>query len=264
MKNLLLNTFTLNGFVTELRARNEVLFYFGLLCLLCAVVFLFAARVSQVQVSGTNAWYKPLKFALSIGIYCFTMAWYAWYLRLPGQVSLYSWVTVVLLGFELFYITFQAGRGQLSHYNRSTPLYAALYSGMALAATAVTLYTGYIGILFCSRPLPYLPDYYLWAIRISIFLFVVFAMEGAVMGGRMSHTIGGTDTGGGLPFLNWSRQFGDPRIAHFVGMHALQLLPLVAFYLVKNVRFTLLFGAVYALLAVLVLIQALNGRPLVK
>lgn len=254
----------MNTFLTTLKFRNEPLFHFGLFCLLSAVVFLFAASVSKVQVTGTNAWYKPVKFALSIGVFCFTMGWFCCYLQLPRVVTVYNWVTVGLLGFELVYIAWQAGRGQQSHFNRSTPLYSVLYTGMAIAASAVTLHTAYIGFLFCSRSFPQLPDFYLLSIRLGIFLFVIFAFEGAVMGGNNAHTIGGADGGGGLPFLNWSRQFGDPRIAHFIGMHALQVLPLLAFYLLKDVKLTWLAAVVYGAMAVLVLAQALNGRPLVR
>lgn len=168
------------------------------------------------------------------------------------------------MGFILLYIAFQAARGQLSHFNRSSPLYAALYGVMGLAGVIVTLYTAYFGILFCTGKFPELPDYYLWSIRLGIFLFVIFAFEGAVMGGRNSHTIGGPDGGRGLPLLNWSQKFGDPRIAHFVGMHALQVLPLLAFYVLKNVKFTVFAWVVYGVLAWMILVQALNGRPLVR
>jgi hypothetical protein len=254
----------IQNFMTTLKYRNEPLFYFGLVCLLSAVLFLCATQVTQVQVTGANAWYKPFKFALSVGIFCWTMGWFTYDLGLPGQTRMYNWVTIVLLGFEVFYIAFQASRGQLSHFNRSTPQFAALYSGMALAATAVTLYTAYIGILFCTRSFPELPDYYLWGIRLGIFLFVVFAFEGALMGGLNSHTVGGPDGGNGLPLLNWSRKFGDPRIAHFVGMHALQVLPFLAFYVLKDVKLTLFAAVVYGALALMILVQALNGRPLIS
>jgi hypothetical protein len=212
---------------------------------------------------GSNAWFKPAKFAFSIFLYACTMAWFAAYL--PNfNVVLYNYVVIILLGFELVYIAVQAGRGQLSHYNVSTTLYTFLFRVMGLAAAFVTLYTAYITILFFNGNFPMLSDYYLWSIRIGLILFVIFSFEGAVMGARMSHTIGGPDGGPGLPFLNWSKKFGDPRIAHFVGMHALQILPLLSYYVFKNTRLTLMAGVLYGLLALSILLQALNGRSTFK
>jgi len=249
-------------FFTVLRSRNEPLFYFGLICLLSAVLMLLTAKFSDVQINGVNALYKPFKFALSIGTFCWTMGWYTGYLQLPEQVSTYSWTTIILLGFELFYITFQAARGQLSHYNVSSSLYTSLTAAMAFAAIGATLYTGYIGILFCTGKFPELPGYYLWAIRIGIFLFVIFAFEGAIMGANGSHSLGGPGDGEGLPLLNWSRKYGDLRVAHFVGMHALQVLPLMAFYLLRDIKWVIILGSVYGALALFCLIQALNSKPL--
>jgi hypothetical protein len=82
------------------------------------------------------------------------------------------------------------------------------------------------------------------------------------MGSRLTHTIGGADGGDGLPILNWSTRFGDPRVAHFIGMHALQILPILSFYLFKNTKITVIAAVFYMILAAFTLVQALQGKPL--
>ncbi|MEO0727790.1 MAG: hypothetical protein AAFZ63_24815, partial [Bacteroidota bacterium] len=143
--------------------------------------------------------------------------------------------------------------------NQSTHFYAMMFYLMALAATLVTLYTAYVALRFFTDAFPQLPTYYLWGIRLGLVIFVIFSFEGFVMGGRMSHTIGGPDGGPGLPFLNWSYEFGDPRIAHFIGMHALQVLPILAYYLLQNVRMVVIISVLYGLLAAYTLLAALRG-----
>ena len=139
-----------------------------------------------------------------------------------------------------------------------------MFSLMAVAATLATLAVGYIGFKFFTTPLPHLPDYYVWAIRFGIILFVVFSFQGFVMGGNMAHTVGAKDGGLGLPFVNWSLTHGDLRIAHFIGMHALQVLPLLAWFVFKNVNITTAAFIVYGLLAVFVLMQALRGKSIIQ
>lgn len=250
-------------FISELKQRNETLFYFGLLCFLLSLLFLGLTQVSKTQVMGINAWIKPFKFAFSTLLFSWAMAWYCYYLP-SFNISLFNWSTIILLGFEIVYIAIQAGRGQLSHYNIGTPLYSALYSMMAIAASLITIYTGYVAWLFFKNDFPDLPNAYLWAIRLGLIIFVVFSFEGFVMGSRLTHTIGGPDGAEGIPLLNWSTRFGDPRIAHFIGMHAMQVLPLLAFYVFKDTRVTIVIAVLYACLAVFTLVQALQGKPLFK
>jgi hypothetical protein len=249
-------------FLQELKSRNESLFYFGMICLLFSFVFLMLAKISNVQVFNVSAWYKPFKFAFSTFLYAWAMAWYCAYLP-QFNINLFNWSIIILLGFEIIYIAIQAQRGQLSHFNISTSFYATMYSLMAFAAGAVTIYTAYIGILFFKGDFTDLPTYYLWSIRLGIIIFVVFCFEGFVMGSKLTHTIGGPDGGAGLPLLNWSTKFGDPRIAHFIGMHALQVLPFLSFHVFKNTKATVALASVYAILATFTLIQALQGKPLI-
>lgn len=252
------------NFLTNLKFRNEALFYFGSVCFIGAVLMLFTSVRFPLVVKGANAWYKPIKFAISIGILCWSMAWYTYELGLPGQVKPYSLAMIIFLGYDLLYISVQAARRQTSHFNNSTPIYSTLTAVLAIAAFGATIYTTYIGLLFWTNDLSLLPVYYLWSIRLGIALFVIFALEGGLMGAITSHTIGGPDGEKGLPFLNWSRQYGDPRIAHFIDMHALQVIPLLACYILKNTKLVFDLSIFYFGIVLLILIQALNAKPLIK
>jgi hypothetical protein len=253
----------MNHFIELLPSRNPPLFIFGCLNFLSAAVFLLLTRISKIMLRGVNTWFKPCKFALSIGVFAWTMAWYTAELNAPDAVVWYSGATIVFLGFEVVYIALQAGRGQLSHYNTTSATYSALTALMAVAAVLATLWTGYMGLLFFGPAVRPLPGYYVISIRMGILLFVFFAFQGASMGARGTHTVGGPEGTAALPVLNWSTRYGDLRIAHFVGMHALQVLPFLSWYLLKSTTMTLLVALLYAALAVFTLARALKGKPLI-
>jgi hypothetical protein len=191
------------------------------------------------------------------------MAWYCYYLP-DFNSKLFSWSIIMLLGFEVVYISIMASRGQLSHYNLSTPFYGAMFSLMAIAASLATLYTAYVGFLFFKNSFPDLPNYYVWAIRLSIIIFVIFSFEGFAMGSRLSHSIGALNDNSNWFILGWSRTVGDLRVSHFIGMHALQVLPILSFFVLKNTKLTIGLSIMYGLLALMTLVQALKGRPLLK
>lgn len=250
-------------FLQNLKSRNETLFYFGLICLLLSLIFLILLKATTNQVHGINAWYKPFKFAVSLGIYSWTMAWYCYYLP-DFNVKLFNWTVVILWSFEIIYITLQASKGQLSHYNLSTPVYSVLYTLMAIAATLITLYTAYIGVLFFKNTFVELPNYYVWAIRLGIVIFVIFSLEGFAMGSRLNHSVGALNDNSNWFIVGWSKTVGDLRVSHFIGMHALQVLPILSYYGLKNTKLTIGLSIIYGILALLTLIQALKGRPLIK
>lgn len=87
-----------------------------------------------------------------------------------------------------------------------------------------------------------------------------------------AHTVGAPDGGLGLPLTNWSALHGDLRVAHFFGLHALQLLPLIALLLrqvpglsTERQVWLVLVAAGSALgLFALLLWQALRGQALLR
>lgn len=250
--------------LNELKHRNEALFYFGVLlfagALLCTILILLTDK----QVLGVNSFVKPFKFFLSTGIYVWTMGWITFYLNDEKKVSLFNGVVIAVLAFETIYIFWQAARGQLSHFNISSKLNGAMFTLMGIAISIMTLWTGYIAYLFFVKNFPALPAGYVWGIRLGLVLFVIFAFEGGLMAARLAHTVGAADGGEGLPLLNWNKQNGDLRIAHFVGMHALQVLPLFGYYISRSATITIVFAIVYCIVSTLLMIQALKGRPLLN
>ena len=252
----------MNTFLSTLKSRNAILYGFGLLCMIGGVLCIGLILVTTGQVLGINAFIKPAKFFVSTGIVCWTMAWILPLLNRPRTATIYAWMVVVVMTFELGAVVVQAARGKLSHFNVSSITDAVLFAAMGIVITLFTLWTAYIGILFFTQKVITIPPSYLWGIRLGLLLFVIFSFEGFLMGARLSHTVGAADGEAGLPITNWSTRYGDLRVAHFFGMHALQLLPLFGYYVARRPRQVILLATFYFLAVTLLLIQALDGKPL--
>lgn len=250
-------------FLSQLQRRNRLLYWFGWLNIAAALVSIVMIQTTDTIVLGINAWIKPMKFYFSIAIFCWTMGWYLHHLQKQRAVRLYSWMAVIVFVIEMIIITWQAANGRLSHFNVSTPFYGILFSIMGIAITILSLWTLWITVLFFRQKQFDAPMAYIWGIRLGLILFVIFSFEGGMMASRLSHTVGAPDGGTGLPIVNWSNQFGDLRIAHFFGMHALQILPLLGYYVFKTKQQILAFAGVYFVAVTFVLIQALRGTPLI-
>lgn len=183
--------------------------------------------VGHQQLTGAPAWLKPVKFAISIAVYCATLALL---LRLvtghPRAVRVVSWLAALSLIGELALIDLQVLRGTTSHFNSATPFDAAVFSGMGLLIIGV--YGATLGAALLLRRQRGLPADLAAGVRDGVLLALLGMAEGGLMLARAAHTVGAPDGGAGLPVTDWSEQHGDLRVAHFIGLHALQVLPLAA------------------------------------
>ena len=234
-------------------------------------------------ITGAPAWLKPAKFAVSTAIYALTLAWIFTYLpdwvrtrRLVGRGS------AAILIFEVGAIYLQAWRGTTSHFNVATPVDAALFMTMGLAIVIQTVGAVVVAVALWRQP--FADAARGWALRLGLTVTIVGASTGGLMTTPRdsqiaearathhmlvsgSHTVGAPDGGPGLPGTGWSRRHGDIRVAHFVGLHAIQVLPVVAWLLtrrrlsdVRALRLTIVAAGSYFALFALLLAQALSGE----
>ena len=250
------------NFLRELNRRNALLYWFGWYNLIVGIICAVLSFTDDVQILGISRWIKPMKFFLSVAIMIWTMGWILYYLQAKNKVKIISWVFVISMFIENAIITLQSVRAEQSHFNVTNALNGMLFSIMGFFIIVFTIGVIWAIILYFRQNTFSIPDDYLWGIRLGLILFLIFSLEGGLMISQLSHTVGAKDGGPGLPLVNWSTDYGDLRIAHFVGLHALQLLPLSAFLLFRTKQQVMIFASVYFVICTLVMVQALRGQPL--
>ncbi|UGT65955.1 hypothetical protein LTT66_21870 [Nocardia gipuzkoensis] len=243
--------------------------------------------VDDRTLTGLPIWAKSAKFALSVLIYAVTWAWLIAQLTRWRRIAWWAGTVAALgLALELVVITTQIVRGTTSHFNFTTPLNAALWEIMGSSIVVV-----WVATLIASAALfvdPATDPARNAAIRSGTVLSLAGAALGMLMvratpeqradGGAISgaHTVGLPDGGPGLPVLGWSTAGGDLRIPHFIGMHALQVLPLLLLAIeygsrripalrsaATRRRLVVIAAATYAALLAVLTWQALRGQSVV-
>ena len=247
---------------------------------LSAVAFAIAVVgliVDPTELTGAPAWMKPAKFAFSIAVFLLTLRWILSYVRGHDRLlAVLSTVITLALVAEIALVEMQVLRGTTSHYNEATDFDAAVFYAMGGIVSLVVIATIAAGVLALrQRGLdPGLAAGLRWGIGISVLgmlsaLTMIFNKGWNDSGG---HTVGAPDGGPGIPITGWSLEHGDLRIGHFVGLHALQLLPLLAWALLRwthldpTTRSHLLAvaGATYTAVVLLVIWQATRGQSVVR
>lgn len=267
------------------RGWHPPLAWFAVAMAALAVISLIGYVVDPRILVGVPIWAKPLKFAISFGVYAVTLAWMLSLLRRPRPRALgrrAGTVLAVASTLEMTAIVLQVVRGRQSHFNEATPFDAAVYATMGVQVVVIFSCTLVVAIALVLTPLA--DRAITWAVRLGLgiclaglsvgFLMVVPRAAQLQGGGTTigAHSVGVADGGPALPFLGWSTTGGDLRIAHFIGMHALQALPLLALALTvvpatarlaerTRVHIVLLAAAGYAGVVALTLWQALRGQP---
>lgn len=221
--------------------------------------------IDEREIAGEPAWVKPLKFAVSIGLVGATTSWLRNRLPRTRATNRATIAITVALVVEQVLIGLQAARGVRSHFNVATPFDGAVFGAMGIFVAIA--FAGLL-VLALQATRRSTGDRVVDAVaRWGCWLVMAGASVGFALVAADAHTLGGPDGGPGLPLVGWSTEFGDLRPGHFVGLHGLQALIVLA-ALAGRARLTerrtlaaiRAVGTVIAVLTVALTIQAFAER----
>lgn len=261
--------------------------------ILLALVCVVGLVVDPRTLLGQPIWAKPLKFSISLAIYSPTLAWMISLVsgqRTRRVASVAGTVVAAMGAIEMVAIVGQVVRGRPSHFDVATPFDTAVWAVMGTSIAVLWVANLVIAVLLLRERS--LPSATAWAVRLGLVtaligMAVAFLMTSptgyqvteahatGAMPAAGAHAVGVPDGGPGLPLLGWSTTGGDLRIGHFVGLHGLQAVPLLALGLAllagrfavlaaERVRTQLVVVGAAAWLGLTLLLtwQALRGQPL--
>jgi len=257
--------------LAELVSRQRTLASYGGAMLGLALVAVAMQSIDpRLLDNGVNVWVKPAKFFSSVGIFALTSAWFFGYVR-PGRrrapmLRATAAMIVVAGTVELAWICWQAAHGLESHFNNDTIFFSIMYSVMGLFAVLLVGTTLPLAWEIGRRPAAHLRTDFVAAVVIGLVLtFLLGGGLGGYMSAQPGHAMG--LEGGHVPLFGWNRSGGDLRIAHFLGIHAEQGLPVLAAIvagMASRVRWAVILGGavLYVVVTLAIFAQAVAGHPL--
>ncbi|MFT7840574.1 hypothetical protein Q5530_30900 [Saccharothrix sp. BKS2] len=252
------------------------LIVFSLLMTALALVSSIGMVVDDRVLVGSPIWFKPFKFSVSLALYGVTLAWMLTFVtRFRRTARWAGTVIAVALTAEMAVIIVQVLRGERSHFNTATPFDQLMWNVMTV--TILTMWIMHAVISAVLARTRFTDRAAGAAIRLGLALALVGLALGLLMTANVdsaeiaagivgSHSVGVPSGGEQMPLTGWNTTGGDLRVPHFVGIHALQVLPLavILFRRRATVSFAWAVAIGYAGLMALVTWQALRGQPLLR
>jgi hypothetical protein len=237
----------------------------SIVCLFGLFLSLFLWQIDSREWLGVNVWIKPAKFFLSIAVYLSTLYFYiGWIEGMPQLKARLAQFSIISMSIELACIVLQSIRGVGSHFNTALPLDGMIYGIMGVFAFAQIPFAAILLFYLWKYSVP-LPRTLKVGIYWGLAVFLLGCIEAGFMASGTGHFVGGNG-GATIPFLGWSLDHGDLRVAHFVGLHGLQLFALMGFALQRFRNGSIFLqgmGLTYFLWVMILWWMALAGKPVV-
>lgn len=228
--------------------KRQPLFWNGMAMLVLTVSMIPLVFLDTRTLFGVNLWIKPIKFSLSLGIYSFSTIWILqrfladWRHSRKTQIAL-----TITSAIEIILITWQAARGEASHFNVSSTWNQVVFSIMGTSISIFWLF--HLGIIFPilkqKQMATSVRESLLWGLTIAGFGMIIGffmtqprpeqleLMQKGIFQTSGGHSFGTGEQGSGLFFFGWSTVIGDMRVPHFFGMHVMQVFFVLAAYLLQ-------------------------------
>ena len=258
--------------VETVKSESPSLYWIVVAHFVFAIICIPGLILDERVLLGVNVWVKPFKFLISSGIYIFTFGFFtSLYPFSKRKKSILNNFVAWTLLIETAIIVGQGIRGVQSHYNMNSAVDGLLFAvmGILIAANVLVMVFYLIETLRLKMNTSKSVQ---WSILLGWVILIVGSWVGGQMISQMSHNVGVADGGAGLPLVNWSTIAGDLRIAHFFGIHGMQIIPLFAFWISKKWKTTnrnqiiavTIFGLCYAAWIGYTFYQAKQGMALIS
>jgi len=247
--------------IRPVTAQQRFLFVVGAILLASALIhggIAVVALLSGQEWSGPISWRKPVVFAGSFGMLSLTGAWI---LRLLPTTR-WLWVPTLMLGVfsltEVIAITIQKWRGVPSHFNQVSTFDAAMFGTMAvsvlMAVLALVIFLVWVLVAFRGNG----------GERVAAIVGLMSLIVAGYIGNQMIEVgTAQTSATGSVPYEVVFGADGSAKLSHFVGMHLIQFLAIIAIVSSARRRLVLVALAAVGGLSVFgsVTVTAYTGQP---
>jgi hypothetical protein len=207
------------------------------LCLVAIPISLLLLGLDRRVLDHEALWLKPLKFHLSLAVHGVTVLLAArflpeaWQTHTIAKIGLFAFGAVII--YEAVFLSLQAARGVRSHFNDATAFDAIGGFIMAAGAGVLVLVPLILGAALAVDALR--GGWARIAVKPLPFALALGFILAGWLGGQTGSAIGanggpfvGVDPAAGpfMPLTGWSLSGGDYRISHFLGVHAMQSVPI--------------------------------------
>lgn len=245
----------------ERKPAQTPMYVAGSILILSGLFHVLVFLISGGSWEGPISWRKPILFGITGGLTTVSVAWVIGYLAQRKSLRVMSWIFTVSMFIEVALITMQRWRGVASHFNVATPFDGIVF---AMMGTLIMIVAVLIAIVtFKSfRFLNANPEMKL-AIRSGLLFLNLTNVLGMILVAYGNYIL--QVSPGHAP--NIYGQAGMMKVPHGLAIHAIQVLPILAWLLnftqrelefKLNTMKTAIAG--YAGLQLFTLIQTFTGR----